>query len=116
MKDWVEAKRKEMQASVARLRARADRIEAHLAVESRADLADSVDRAQLHDNDEVVSALGTAASHDVAALEAALQRIEAGTYGLCVECGEHIAKERLMALPAAIRCEKCATAHAGGAR
>jgi len=32
-------------------------------------------------------------------IHAALARIEAGTFGLCVECGEPIAKPRLQAIP-----------------
>ena len=34
----------------------------------------------------------------------ALERIEAGTYGRCEECGEPINPERLEARPAAIYC------------
>lgn len=44
---------------------------------------------------------------EVAALEAALQRIHTGTYGRCVECGTDIEVERLEANPAADRCFEC---------
>jgi RNA polymerase-binding transcription factor DksA len=37
-------------------------------------------------------------------VERALERIEAGTYGKCAECGEPINPERLEARPAAIYC------------
>ena len=37
-------------------------------------------------------------------VDRALQRIDDGTYGSCVTCGEAIAEERLAALPAADRC------------
>ncbi len=40
-------------------------------------------------------------------VEAALERIEAGTFGRCVRCGETIAPERLDALPWAPRCIDC---------
>jgi DnaK suppressor protein len=40
-------------------------------------------------------------------VEAALERIEAGTFGRCVRCGEAIAPERLDALPWAPRCIDC---------
>jgi len=46
-------------------------------------------------------------AREVAALEAALQRIHAGTYGKCVDCGEEIEMERLEANPAAERCFDC---------
>ncbi len=38
------------------------------------------------------------------AIDAALERIEAGTYGLCTRCGKPIATERLEALPYATLC------------
>ena len=41
-------------------------------------------------------------------LEAALQRMEEGTYGVCEACGQAIEPERLAALPTAILCIVCA--------
>jgi RNA polymerase-binding protein DksA len=46
-------------------------------------------------------------AREVAALEAALQRIHSGTYGRCVDCGDEIEMERLKANPAADRCFDC---------
>lgn len=43
--------------------------------------------------------------------EAALARLEAGTYGLCVECGEKIAEARLEFRPEAARCLACQEKH-----
>jgi len=40
-------------------------------------------------------------------IEAALERIEAGGYGDCVSCGDEIPKNRLKALPFAVRCTAC---------
>lgn len=40
-------------------------------------------------------------------LEKALERIKAGTYGLCTECGQPIAKARLEAVPTAQKCIEC---------
>jgi DnaK suppressor protein len=42
------------------------------------------------------------------ALEAALRRVEEGTYGLCETCGRAIEPERLAALPTATLCVVCA--------
>jgi len=42
-----------------------------------------------------------------AALEAALARIDAGTYGSCGRCGDPIAIERLEVVPTADRCQPC---------
>lgn len=41
-------------------------------------------------------------------IEASLERIEDGTYGLCEECGVKIPKARLSAIPYATLCVKCA--------
>ena len=42
-------------------------------------------------------------------LNAARARIDAATYGSCVDCGTDIPLERLEAYPAAIRCTACQT-------
>ncbi len=44
------------------------------------------------------------------AVESALERIEAGTYGDCEECGAKIPKLRLQAIPYTALCVKCASA------
>lgn len=40
-------------------------------------------------------------------LEAARERLKAGTYGVCVDCGAPVGFERLKANPAAARCVVC---------
>jgi len=40
-------------------------------------------------------------------VEQALERINQGTYGRCVNCGQPIPEKRLEALPWAARCVKC---------
>lgn len=52
---------------------------------------------------------------DLAALEAARLRVQSGTYGVCVDCGEPIGSERLHANPVAVRCAECQTARERGA-
>jgi len=44
---------------------------------------------------------------DVRDIMAALERLAAGTYGACTDCGEAIAYERLLAYPTAKRCIHC---------
>lgn len=39
--------------------------------------------------------------------EAALARVDEGTYGVCASCGESIPKERLKAHPSAVYCVEC---------
>lgn len=41
--------------------------------------------------------------------ELALERIESSNYGICVDCAEAIAAERLEHRPDALRCTPCAT-------
>jgi RNA polymerase-binding protein DksA len=43
----------------------------------------------------------------LAAIDAALTRMEAGTYGLCQSCGNPISPERLEAIPWTTRCIEC---------
>ena len=40
-------------------------------------------------------------------VDAALRRLEEGTYGNCFECGDEISEARLRALPFAVRCKDC---------
>ena len=48
---------------------------------------------------------------EIRELEAAQERIGAGTYGACAECGGAIVFERLRVNPAAIRCFDCQRVH-----
>ena len=40
-------------------------------------------------------------------IDAALRRLDEGTYGDCFECGDEISEARLRALPFAVRCKDC---------
>jgi DnaK suppressor protein len=40
-------------------------------------------------------------------IQAALRRLDEGSYGDCFECGDEIAEARLRALPFAVRCKEC---------
>ncbi len=60
------------------------------------------------EDDEVLESMGEQSLHEVEMIRAALARIEDGTYGECVKCGEDISAERLDALPATPFCRNCA--------
>jgi len=89
--------------------------------QSFADIAASVDTANTDDEHDpegatlaferaqVVSLLEEA-REQLAALDDAAARIDAGTYGVCERCGDAIGDERLAALPGARRCVDCARA------
>ena len=42
-------------------------------------------------------------------VEAALERLQSGTYGVCLECGQAIEADRLTAMPDIHTCKSCAT-------
>ena len=45
----------------------------------------------------------------VVEIDAALSRVDAGTYGICEACGKSIPKARLQAIPEATLCVACKT-------
>ena len=49
-----------------------------------------------------------AAKHRLAVVDGALERLEMGTYAVCVVCGGAISLDRLDALPATGSCRQCA--------
>jgi RNA polymerase-binding protein DksA len=68
---------------------------------------DDDDRAIEKETDEVMEALGDAGLVELRAIDAALDRIDNGHYGVCLRCGESIAEERLEAVPHAVFCIAC---------
>lgn len=69
---------------------------------------DSAEQAAQLGNVAVVAALEDEAFQELADIEAALQRLDAGAYGECVSCGEPIGEGRLRVRPAATLCLDCA--------
>ena len=68
------------------------------------------DRASERQGDEVLEALGQHDLDELARIDAALKRMDDGTYGACVRCGTGISPERLAVLPATPLCKTCAAA------
>ncbi len=56
---------------------------------------------------DLAVALEERESAELAAIDAALQRIASGDYGLCADCGCDIPSARLHANPVALRCVAC---------
>jgi DnaK suppressor protein len=52
--------------------------------------------------------LGEVEHEELARIDAALARLEAGAYGVCRDCGAEIPAARLAALPHALECSDCA--------
>ena len=83
---------------------------------SRADLAaehfdNSIQsRAQIQTERETEFALNEQETAELVAIDAALERLQVGTYGLCTDCGVAILPARLQVYPTAKRCIDCQSA------
>lgn len=100
-----EALRAELERKKQELSARLDRIGKNL---RRGYEADSKERAKQLEDNEVVDALGNEARQEIAKINSALQRLDNGDYGICVECGLAIDEGRIEAYPYADECIECA--------
>lgn len=69
---------------------------------------DFAEQATQSENDDVLAALDDDAQRMVMQIDAALSRIDQGTYGICKTCGEPIASKRLDVAPYAALCISCA--------
>ncbi|MCK5002165.1 MAG: TraR/DksA family transcriptional regulator [Gammaproteobacteria bacterium] len=69
---------------------------------------DFAEQATQSENDDVLAALDDEAQQMVMQIDAALGRIEQGTYGICKACSEPIQDGRLQAIPFAEMCISCA--------
>ena len=63
--------------------------------------------AQLNSARDLEFAMDAHETDEQSQIMAALQRIEAGTYGMCVDCGVQIPVARLQVTPSAARCITC---------
>lgn len=70
---------------------------------------DDADLATMAQNKEHALWLAQDARQRLEAIEKALQRIERGNYGLCVNCGKPIPEERLLAVPLTLYDIECQT-------
>lgn len=103
--DWPSDIRTRLEAKMLELSARLDRITENV---RRSLESDSEERAKQLEDSEVVDALGNEARAELAKIKVALERMDAGDYGVCVQCGVAIAAQRLSAHPYARACIDCA--------
>jgi DnaK suppressor protein len=64
-------------------------------------------RAQLETERDLEFTLDARENAELDAIDAALKRIEDGTYGVCIDCGADIPAPRLHAAPETARCISC---------
>lgn len=69
--------------------------------------SDQADDADAVENTERMNAINRNAQVLLEQVTGALQRLDAGTYGICANCGKQIAPRRLEALPYAVLCIDC---------
>lgn len=74
---------------------------------STGDVTDQKETAQRHQRGEMADAQEQRDRDQLQQVEAALQRLDQGVYGDCLNCGEPIALPRLQVQPAAARCAAC---------
>ncbi|MEX1178594.1 MAG: TraR/DksA C4-type zinc finger protein [Nitriliruptor sp.] len=68
---------------------------------------DPADRGTATSERETAATLSDHARRLCDEIDEALRRIDAGTYGACVRCGQNIGYDRLEAVPAAALCLEC---------
>jgi DnaK suppressor protein len=71
------------------------------------DVLDQGESSEVDIQEDIEFALLQMKSETLNKIDAALRRLEDGSYGDCFECGEEISEARLRALPFAVRCKDC---------
>lgn len=101
----TDAARARLQAMLAELEGRQERITADL---DEPPNPDSSERAVEMEDDASLEGQGALVSREIASVKRALARIDDGTYGECLRCGNDITPARLEARPEAALCIDCA--------
>ncbi len=74
---------------------------------SRQGVRDEAESSEAEIQDDIEFALLQMKAETLKKIGKALSRLEAGSFGYCYECGAEISKQRLRALPFAVRCKSC---------
>lgn len=69
---------------------------------------DFAEQATQRENDDVLHSLDDEAKQTLIRIDNALQRLQAGEYGVCLHCGVEIPQQRLKVMPYAELCVACA--------
>jgi DnaK suppressor protein len=101
----IEARKRQLEARMHELKSRLHRIESELDQPVSDNFAE---QAVERESEEVLEDLGAAGLQEIRMIEAALDRIDKGTYGICAVCGDPISEERLDVVPHAPMCRDCA--------
>ncbi len=71
------------------------------------DVLDQGESSEVDIQEDIELALIQMKSETLNKIDAALRRLDDGSYGDCFECGDEISEARLRALPFAVRCKEC---------
>ncbi|MEU4228626.1 TraR/DksA C4-type zinc finger protein [Nonomuraea sp. NPDC026600] len=107
IRELLDADRQRTTARVAILGSDRDEIVKSSALTASDDEHDPEGTSTAFERAHVQALLDQALSH-LAELDLAFERLRDGSYGICARCGQRIAIERLMILPATKTCVSCA--------
>jgi RNA polymerase-binding protein DksA len=105
-----ESIRRKLEQHKQELLARAAKVRADITRSSGPLDKDFAEQVVQMENDAVLAGIGEATAAELAQINRALAQLDAGTYGLCSNCGQPIDVRRLQALPYSDRCITCADA------
>lgn len=106
----LDHRRRQLQTRLADLTARLVEIESEL---DQPGSKDWEDLAAERGDDEVLEGVGLSGQQEIRMIEAAMARMSAGDYGVCMQCGADISEARLDVLPFTPFCSTCAAQIAG---
>lgn len=102
LKTFLESRRRELVHDVQ------DRIRAARSDRSNdREVLDVAESSEVDNQLDISFALMQLKAETLNRIDAALRRLQEGSYGECFECGNEIADARLRALPFAVRCRDC---------
>jgi DnaK suppressor protein len=108
-KDEIQSLQKALRAERQRIFHEVAETEAELAFIREEREPELVERGQEASRQLLFERLDERGQQEIDEIDAALGRIDDGTYGVCLDCSAHIGMPRLKAMPAASLCIGCAT-------
>ena len=100
--------RESLEKAKASIEERRQRLAKHVQHREEAIPQDFSEQAVVMENDETMVALDAELAAQEDDIARAFERLDAGTYGVCTQCGEAVEPDRLEALPATATCRQCA--------
>ncbi len=110
-REWLEDQKRKLMAERDRLRTEIDKGTEELATKGTPDPREPGDVAEEDRQDDEAAGTMEVSQSRFKEVEDAIARIDAGTYGRCVDCRGWVARDRLEALPTAPRCVPCQEAY-----